>query len=105
MELREVDGKTINCTRTGLSSDLKDCGVRSNWYAYVLVGAISAITPTGKTKKDSNRAGGGFPPKSTASLDGPHVAGCVPAADRRWGIVGLSFLRAETGKPFVLYSP
>jgi hypothetical protein len=52
MDLREVDGKTITCTRTGLSSDLKDCGVRSNWYAYVLVGAISAISLTGKDEKE-----------------------------------------------------
>ena len=45
IELREVDGKTITCTRTGLSSDLKDCGVQSDWYSYVFVGSISAIKP------------------------------------------------------------
>lgn len=45
IELREADGKTITCTRTGLSSDLKDCGVQSDWYAFVFVGSISAIKP------------------------------------------------------------
>ena len=48
LEFREVGGKTIQCLHTGLTSDLKDCGFRSDWYAYVFVGSISAITPSDK---------------------------------------------------------
>jgi hypothetical protein len=34
-------------------SDLNDCGVRSDWYTYVFVGSISAITGI---KDDENGA-------------------------------------------------
>jgi hypothetical protein len=51
VEFREVDGKTIQCLHSGLMSDLKDCGVRSDWYAYAFVGSISAITPIDKDEK------------------------------------------------------
>jgi hypothetical protein len=67
MECREVARKAITCTRTGLSSDLKDCGVRPNWATFSWVPFPPSLPP-GKTKKDSNRAAGGFPRKSPASL-------------------------------------
>ena len=34
-EFRNVNGKTIECLHSGLMSDLNDCDVRSDWYAYV----------------------------------------------------------------------
>jgi Carboxypeptidase regulatory-like domain len=46
MGSKQVDGKTIQCMHTGLSSDLKDCGTQSDWYPYVFVGTISAVTAT-----------------------------------------------------------
>jgi len=52
MEFREVGGKTFECLHTGLMSDLKDCGVRSDWYAYAFVGSISAIATIGKDEKE-----------------------------------------------------
>ncbi len=51
MEFREAGGKTITCMHTGLSSDLNDCGT-PDWYAYVFVGTISAITPTKDGEKE-----------------------------------------------------
>jgi hypothetical protein len=46
-----VDGKEIACTRSGLWSDLNDCGTRSDWYSYVFVGSIYAIAPTAGEEK------------------------------------------------------
>ena len=40
----KVGNKTVTCMRSGLTSNLKDCGARSDWYTYVFVGSISAIT-------------------------------------------------------------
>ena len=40
IELRTVGNKSITCMRTGLSNE--DCGLRSDWYAYVFVGSISS---------------------------------------------------------------
>ena len=37
-------GKTVACMHTGLTSNVKDCGVRGNWYNYVFVGLISKVT-------------------------------------------------------------
>jgi Carboxypeptidase regulatory-like domain len=51
METPEVGGKTITCMHTGLSSDLNVCGA-PDWYAYVFVGTISAITPTKDGEKE-----------------------------------------------------
>lgn len=42
---QNVDGKTVSCMHSGLSSDLNDCGAQSDWYAYVFVGSIAAIKP------------------------------------------------------------
>ncbi len=51
-EIRTVGDKTVYCERSGLSSDVNDCGVRSDWYAYVFVGSISAITPMSNDEKE-----------------------------------------------------
>lgn len=49
---KQVDGKTISCTRSGLGSNQNDCGTQSDWYPYVFVGTISAITPTKDDEKE-----------------------------------------------------
>ena len=48
IEFREIDGRTIQCMHTGLTSDLKDCGANSYWYSYVFIGSISAIVHADK---------------------------------------------------------
>lgn len=51
--LIKKDGdKTVMCMHSGLTSDLKDCGVRADWYAYVFVGSISAVTPVMNDEKE-----------------------------------------------------
>jgi hypothetical protein len=47
-----VGGKTVACMHTGLTSTVKDCGVRANWYNYVFVGLISKITPLDNDEKE-----------------------------------------------------
>jgi hypothetical protein len=50
--LKQDGDKTVRCMHTGLSSDLKDCGTQSDWYPYVFVGTISAVTPTKDEEKE-----------------------------------------------------
>jgi hypothetical protein len=52
ISVKRVGGKTIQCSHTGLSSDLKDCGTQSDWYSYVFVGTISAVAPTKDGEKE-----------------------------------------------------
>jgi hypothetical protein len=52
VETKKVGDKTIMCMHSGLMSDLNDCGVRSDWYTYVFVGSISAITPIKDDEKE-----------------------------------------------------
>src|SRR5215831_4942832 len=98
----EKDGKTVTCMHSGLMSDLNDCGVRSDWYTYVFVGSISAITPA---KDDEKRiqvipeevfSGEPASPLTVLTSQAP----CLPdlAVGDRW----LFFLRKEDGKPIVL---
>jgi hypothetical protein len=42
--LEKVGDKTVVCSQSGLTSSLKDCGARADWYTYVFVGVISAVT-------------------------------------------------------------
>ena len=50
--LKRDGDKTIQCMHTGLSSDLKGCGTQYDWYPYVFVGTISAVTPTKDGEKE-----------------------------------------------------
>lgn len=43
--IQKVGDKTVTCMHTGLTSSVKDCGFRGNWYTYVFVGVISAVDP------------------------------------------------------------
>ena len=49
--LENVGDKTVACSRSGLTSSFKDCGVRADWYTYVFVGVISGITPVENDEK------------------------------------------------------
>ncbi len=101
-EFRNVDGKTIECLHSGLMSDLNDCDVRSDWYAYVFVGSISAITPAAKDEKKlqitPEEILHGEPPTPLAVLTSQGA--CLPSltVGDRW----LFFLRKQDGKPIVL---
>src|SRR5262245_56810965 len=102
IELKQVNGKTIQCLHTGLMSDLKDCGLHSDWYAYVFVGSISAITPAPSEEKNirivPEEVFSGDPPNPLTVLTSQ--GSCLPdfAVGDRW----LFFLRKEKGKPIVL---
>jgi hypothetical protein len=99
MELRD-DGAT--CMHSGLTSDLKDCGFRSDWYAYVFVGSIAAITADGKGEKkiqiipEEVLHGNPSNPLFVTTSQGA----CLPklTVGDHW----LFFLRREDGKPIVL---
>lgn len=102
IEFRDVDGKTFQCVRSGLTSDVKDCGDRSDWYAYVFVGSISAIFSASKEEKQlqimPEEVFHGQPPTPVTVVTSQGE--CLPklAAGDRW----LFFLRKEAGKPIVL---
>jgi hypothetical protein len=102
VSIYEKDGKTFTCVHSGLTSDLKDCGVQSDWYTYVFVGSISSIIPA---KGDEKRvqvipeevfSGEPASPLTILTSQAP----CLPdlAMGDRW----LFFLRKEDGKPIVL---
>lgn len=102
IELRKVGDKTIGCMRSGLSSALKDCGVRSGWYSLVFVGSISDIKPADDDEKivqvTPEEIFYGDP--STPLMVITSQALCLPtlAVGDRW----LFYLRKENGKPIVL---
>ena len=87
---------------SGLTSDLKDCGARSDWYAYVFVGSISAITPVENDKKEiqilPEEVFHGSPARPLTVVTSQGA--CLPKLEvgDRW----LFFLRQEKDKPIVL---
>src|SRR5690349_4035663 len=52
ISIERVGSKTVACMHTGLTSTLKDCGVRADWYNYVFVGLISEVTPFENDEKE-----------------------------------------------------
>jgi hypothetical protein len=102
IEIRQVGNKTIECMHSGLMSDLKDCGFRSDWYAFVFVGSISAITPTDNDESivqimpEEVFSGTPTTPLTVITSQGA----CLPtlAVGDRW----LFYLRKENGEPIVL---
>ena len=102
IEVRQVDGKSVWCSHTGLFSDLKDCAGKPDWYAYVFVGSIAAIAPADKDEKElqiiPEEVFHGNPESPLSVLTSQAL--CLPtmAVGDRW----LFFLRKEEGKPIVL---
>ncbi len=100
--IKKVGNKTVTCVHSGLWSGLNDCGVRSDWYAYVFVGSISAITPAENDEKElqivPEEIFHGTPPTPLTVLTSQGE--CLPklAVGNRW----LFFLRKEENKPIVL---
>jgi hypothetical protein len=98
----EKNGKTVTCMHSGLTSDLKDCGVRSDWYIYVFVGSISSIIPGKHDEKriqiTPEEVFHGEPASLLTVVTSQ--AWCLPelAVGDRW----LFFLRKENDKPIVL---
>jgi hypothetical protein len=100
--IRNEGDKTITCTHTGLSSDLRDCGTRPSWYSYVFVGSISAIIPinTGEERlvimPEEIFSGNPAAPLTVITSQGA----CLPkmTVGDHW----LFFLRQESGNPIVL---
>jgi hypothetical protein len=52
ISIERVGGKTVACMHTGLTSTLKNCGVRADWYNYVFVGLISKVTAFENDEKE-----------------------------------------------------
>ncbi len=102
IEGREVDGKSVWCSHSGIFSDLRDCAGKTDWYAYVFIGSITEITPADKDEKmlqiipEEIFHGDPGSPLSVLTSQAP----CLPkmAVGDRW----LFFLRQEKGKPIVL---
>jgi hypothetical protein len=103
IEFRQVGNKTIECMHSGLMSDLNDCGFRSDWYAYVFVGSISAVTPADKDEsiiqimpEEIFFSGAPTTPLTVITSQGA----CLPtlAVGDHW----LFYLRKQDGKPIVL---
>ncbi|HUK31693.1 MAG TPA: carboxypeptidase-like regulatory domain-containing protein [Candidatus Acidoferrum sp.] len=100
--LKRDGDKTVSCMHSGLWSGLNDCGVRSDWYAYVFVGSISLITSVEKDEKElqiiPEEVFHGKPATPLTVLTSQ--AWCLPklATGDRW----LFFLRNEESKPIVL---
>jgi hypothetical protein len=97
-----VDGKTVTCMRSGLTSDLKDCGFQSDSYTYVFVGSIAAITPAENDEKNiqilPEEVFHGNPARPLTVITSQGA--CLPKLQvgDRW----LFFLRQQKDKPIVL---
>lgn len=98
----QKDGKTIFCLHSGLSSDLNDCGVHADWYTYVFVGSISAISPANNDEEtlQVNPEEIFYGSPSTPLTVLTSQAACLRklTVGDRW----LFYLRKEKGKPILL---
>jgi carboxypeptidase family protein len=100
--IRKMGDKTIACVHTGLVSDRRDCGFRADWYAYVFVGSISAVTAADNDEErlelHPEEIFHGSPPSSLTVFTSQAL--CLPklAVGDRW----LFYLRKVNDKPIVL---
>jgi Carboxypeptidase regulatory-like domain len=102
IEGRQVDGRSVWYSHTGIFSDLKDCAGKADWYAYVFVGSIAEIAPADKDEKilqiipEEVFHGDPASPLSVLTSQAP----CFPkmTVGDRW----LFFLRQEKDKPIDL---
>jgi len=102
VSIRKVGDKTVKCLHTGLVSSRRDCGGNTDWYTYVFVGSISAMTPADKDEKrlqlHPEEIFHGAP--SASVIVYTSQAPCLPklSVGDRW----LFYLRKETNKPIIL---
>ena len=101
ISIQKVGDKTVTCMHSGLFSDLNDCGV-PEWYAYVFVGVIAAITPAKDDEKEiqivPEEVFGGTPKTPLTVLTSQ--GSCLP--ELKLGDRWLFYLRKEAGKPIIL---
>jgi hypothetical protein len=102
ISIRKIGNKTVMCMHTGLTSGLRDCGTQANWYSYVFVGSISAMSPAPNDEKRleirPEEIFLGNPGKLLTVFTSQVL--CLPrlAVGDRW----LFYLRTEKDKPIVL---
>jgi hypothetical protein len=102
VSMRKVGDETVMCLHTGLVSSRRDCGGNTDWYTYVFVGSISAMTTADKDEKrlqvHPEEIFYGDPPASVIVYTSQAL--CLPklAVGDRW----LFYLRKETDKPIIL---
>jgi hypothetical protein len=100
--LKKVGDKTVACMHTGLTSDLKNCDTHPDWYTYVFVGLISAVTPVANDEKEIQLVPEevflGAPANDLTVLTSQAYCLRDLKAGDRW----LFYLRKVPGKPIVL---
>ncbi len=100
--VKKAGDNTVLCMRTGLTSDLSDCGGKVDWYSYVFVGSISSISPAANDEKKleihPEEIFYGNPKASLTIFTSQAL--CLPklAVGDRW----LFYLREEKNKPIIL---
>jgi hypothetical protein len=100
--IRRVGDKTVMCQHTGLVSSRRDCGGNTDWYTYVFIGSISAMTAADKEEKrlqvHPEEIFYGDPPAPLIAYTSQAL--CLPklAVGDRW----LFYLRKEADKPIIL---
>jgi hypothetical protein len=102
--LEQRDGRTVSCMRSGLSSDLKDCGTMSDWYSYVFIGSITSVNPADADKDEKElqilpeELFHGNPPSPLKVVTSQSA--CLPkfSIGDRW----LFFLNEREGRPLTL---
>jgi hypothetical protein len=100
--LEKIGDKTVVCSRSGLTSSFKDCGVRADWYTYVFVGVISGVTPVENDEKQIRLVPEevflGTPATPLSVLTSQAVCMREFKVGDRW----LFYLRKVKGEPIVL---
>jgi Carboxypeptidase regulatory-like domain len=101
IEGREVGGKQVTCMHSGMMSSLKNCG-SPEWYAYIFVGTISAITPIGSDEQRIQVIPGEIfkgKPQNPLTIETSQALCLSPLnVGDQW----LFYLREEKDKPIVL---
>lgn len=102
LTVKKIGDKTVLCMRSGLMSELNDCGLHSAWYTYVFVGKIAAVRPANQDEFQveivPEEVFAGAPGKTITILTSQGI--CLPRL-----VVGdewLFYLRRVEAKPVVL---